>query len=76
MSEDPRIATFLEESQAAGIPHASLVGMLTAHGWREKDIYRALGDHYRKARIQQVLKRLMDQSEMQQSGIDQAFLAQ
>jgi hypothetical protein len=49
MSEAPRIATFLEESQAAGIPHASLVGMLTAHGWREKDIYRALGDHYRKA---------------------------
>jgi len=49
MSEDPRIAVFLEESQAAGIPHASLVGMLTAYGWREKDIYRALGDHYRKA---------------------------
>jgi hypothetical protein len=49
MSEDPRIAAFLEESQVAGIPHASLVGILTAHGWREKDIYRALGDHYRKA---------------------------
>jgi hypothetical protein len=49
MSEDPRIATFLEESQAAGIPHASVVGMLTAHDWREKDIYRALGDHYRRA---------------------------
>jgi hypothetical protein len=49
MSEDPRIATFLEESQAAGIPQASLVGMLSAYGWREKDIYRALSDHYRKA---------------------------
>ena len=48
MPEDPRIEAFLEKSQEAGIPHASLVGILAAYGWREKDVYRALGDHYRK----------------------------
>jgi hypothetical protein len=48
MSEDPRIATFLEASQSAGIPHTSLVGMLSAYGWHEKDVYLALGEHYRK----------------------------
>jgi Domain of unknown function (DUF5671) len=48
MSEDPRISEFLEKALAAGIPHESLKGLLSAHGWREKDIYRALGDYYRK----------------------------
>ncbi len=48
MSEDTRIATFLEKSEESGIPHTSLVGILVAQGWRERDVYRALGDHYRK----------------------------
>ena len=44
---DPRIAAFLEKSHATGVPDTSLVGILVARGWREKDVYRALGDHYR-----------------------------
>ena len=48
MFEDPRISEFLDKAQAAGIPHQSLVGLLTARGWREKDVYTALGEHYRK----------------------------
>ena len=48
MSEDPRLSEFLEKALAAGIPHESLNGLLSAHGWREKDVYRALGDHYRE----------------------------
>jgi hypothetical protein len=52
MSEDQRIpdvrvSEFFEKALAAGVPHASLVGLLTAQGWREKDVYRALGTHIR-----------------------------
>lgn len=48
MSDDPRISEFLEKALAAGIPHEYTTGLLAAHGWREKDIYRALGGYYRK----------------------------
>jgi len=48
MSENPRISEFLEKALAAGIPQESLTGLLVAQGWRERDVYRALGDHYRK----------------------------
>jgi hypothetical protein len=47
MLEDQPISEFLEKAIAAGIPHESLVGLLTAQGWREKDIYRALATHFR-----------------------------
>ncbi len=43
---DPRIAEFIEKALAAGLPHESLVGMLTARGWPEKEVYNALADHY------------------------------
>jgi hypothetical protein len=45
---DPRIAEFIEKALAAGIPHDSLVGVLAAHGWPEKEVYEALGNHYRR----------------------------
>jgi hypothetical protein len=45
---DPRIAEFIEKALAAGIPHDSLVGVLSAQGWPEKEIYNALADHYRR----------------------------
>jgi cell division protein FtsB len=48
MFKDSRIAEFLEKAHAAGIPDTSLVGLLTSQGWREKDVYRSLGDHYEK----------------------------
>jgi hypothetical protein len=52
MSEDQRIpdiriSEFFDKALAAGVPHTSLVGLLTAQGWREKDVYRALGTHIR-----------------------------
>lgn len=48
MPSDPKIADFVEKALAAGIPHDSLVGILTAEGWPEKEIYQALADHYRR----------------------------
>jgi hypothetical protein len=48
MPADPRIAAFLDQALAAGIPQTSVVGILTARGWPEKDIYEALADHYQR----------------------------
>ena len=48
MPSDIRIAEFLEKALAAGIPHESLVGVLIARGWSEKEVYDALADHYRR----------------------------
>jgi hypothetical protein len=39
------LAQFIDKALASGIPHDSVVGMLSARGWREKEIYSALGDH-------------------------------
>jgi hypothetical protein len=55
MSQEPEITPrnesplgeFVEKALTAGVPHASVVGLLTAQGWREKDVYRALGNHFR-----------------------------
>lgn len=51
MSANPKNTTiieFIEKAQAAGVPHESLVGILTARGWPEKEIYEALADHYQR----------------------------
>ncbi len=48
MPTDPGIAEFVEKALAAGIPHESLVGVLTARGWPEKEVYEALADHYHR----------------------------
>lgn len=47
MPADPRIGEFVEKALAAGVPHESLVGLLTARGWPEREVYDALADHYR-----------------------------
>ena len=44
---DIRVSEFFEKALAAGVPHQSVVGLLTAQGWHEKDVYRALGTHIR-----------------------------
>jgi hypothetical protein len=46
VSQDPRNAEFIEKALTAGMPHQSLVGVLAANGWSEKEIYGALADHY------------------------------
>lgn len=48
MAQDPRIAEFIEKALAAGIPQESLVGVLAAHGWPEKEVYGALAEHYQR----------------------------
>ncbi len=48
MPADARIAEVIEKALAAGIPHESLVGVLTARGWPEKEVYDALADHYQR----------------------------
>jgi hypothetical protein len=45
---DPKISEFIEKALAAGVPQESLVGILTARGWPEKDVYDALADHYQR----------------------------
>jgi hypothetical protein len=45
---DSTIADFIERALASGIPHNSLVGLLTARGWPEKEVYEALADHYQR----------------------------
>jgi hypothetical protein len=45
---DPGIAEFVEKALASGIPHDSLVGILTARGWPEKEVYDALAGHYQR----------------------------
>lgn len=46
MPVDPKIAALIEKALAAGVPQESLVAVLTARGWPEKEIYNALADHY------------------------------
>jgi hypothetical protein len=48
MLADPRIAEFIERALDAGISQESLLGVLAAHGWPEKEVYGALADHYRR----------------------------
>lgn len=48
MPADPKVIEFIEKAQAAGIPHESVVGILVARGWPEKEIYDALASHYQR----------------------------
>lgn len=48
MALDPRIHDFIERAKAGGASEQSLVGILTARGWPEKDVYEALAVHYER----------------------------
>jgi Domain of unknown function (DUF5671) len=48
MALDPRIYDFIERARASGVSEQSLVGILTARGWPEKDVYEALARHYER----------------------------
>jgi hypothetical protein len=48
MPVDPKIAAFLDQAVAAGMPQTTLVGILTAHGWPEKEVFEALANHYQR----------------------------
>ena len=48
MTQDIRITEFIERALDADIPHQSLLGVLVANGWTEKEVYTALAEHYRR----------------------------
>ncbi len=48
MTQDTRIAEFIDRALDADIPHQSLLGVLVANGWPEKEVYIALAEHYRR----------------------------
>ena len=49
MAADSKIAEFIGKALAAGISQESVVGMLAARGWPEKDVYEALAEHYQRS---------------------------
>ncbi len=49
MPTDPGISALIENALAAGVPEPSLIGILTARGWPEKEIYNALAEHYERS---------------------------
>lgn len=46
MPSDPKIHDFIQKAKTSGASEEILVGILTARGWPEKDVYEALGAHY------------------------------
>jgi Domain of unknown function (DUF5671) len=46
MTEDSKVREFIERAKAAGLTEQSLVGILSARGWPEKEVYEALAAHY------------------------------
>jgi hypothetical protein len=49
MPTDLRILEFIEQAKAGGASEQTLVGILTARGWPEKEAYEALAAHYEGA---------------------------
>jgi len=45
---DPKVIEFIEKALAAGIPPESVLGVLSARGWPEKELYDALAAHYQR----------------------------
>jgi hypothetical protein len=43
---DSEIRRFVERAKASGVSDEALVGILTARGWPEKDVYQELAVHY------------------------------
>jgi hypothetical protein len=48
MTASPKIQEFIERAKGAGASEQSLVGILTARGWPEKEVYEALAAHYER----------------------------
>ena len=46
MHKDEKLDAFLHAALKTDLPHDSLVGMLTAQGWPEREVYKALSRHY------------------------------
>lgn len=48
MPADPRVVALIEKALAADMPQQTLVGVLTARGWPEREVYSALAEHYER----------------------------
>jgi hypothetical protein len=48
MPASPKVTEFIERAKAGGVPDETLVGILTARGWPEKEVYEALAAHYER----------------------------
>jgi hypothetical protein len=46
VGETSEIRAFLERAKTNGISDDAIVGILTARGWSEKDVYQSLAAHY------------------------------
>jgi Domain of unknown function (DUF5671) len=48
MPANPKISEFVERAKAGGASEQSIVGILMARGWPEKEVYEALAAHYER----------------------------
>lgn len=48
MPLNPKTYEFLERTKASGVPDQSIVGIFTARGWPEKEVYEALAGYYER----------------------------
>jgi hypothetical protein len=46
MTTEPTIREFMAQAKASGVSEQTLVGILTARGWPEKEVYEALAVYY------------------------------
>jgi len=49
MATNPRFREFVERGQMGGVSEQSVVEILTACAWPEKEVYEALTHHYEQA---------------------------
>jgi hypothetical protein len=48
MAFDSKLSDFIERAKAGGASEQAIVGILTARGWPERDVYEALAVHYER----------------------------
>ena len=48
MAGSQNIQEFIERAKTSGASEPALVGILTARGWPEKEVYEALAAHYER----------------------------
>jgi Domain of unknown function (DUF5671) len=48
MAVNPKISEFVERARGSGTSEQSIVGILTARGWPEKEVYEALAAQYER----------------------------
>jgi len=57
MAGNPDIHEFIARAEAGGASAQSVVGMLTARGWPEKEVYEALAAHYERVTGMEIPRR-------------------